>query len=152
METQADTVQTQGYRVPFVERTGMRTLEHERGYAKLLMPLEGNANHVNVMYLGAFCVLAEAAAANPGISILDTKRFFPIVKDIAVDFHRPATSDVTAEYRLSDAELDALLESLETNGRATYVAQVPMQDADGVVVATGTVTIKLLSHGWSGGG
>jgi len=35
METQADAVQTQGYRVPFVERTGMRTLEHERGYAKL---------------------------------------------------------------------------------------------------------------------
>ena len=89
------------YRVPFVERTQMQYLEMERGYAKLLMPLGPNANHVDVMYLGAYTVLAEAAAANPGISIIDAKNHFPIVKDIAIDFHRMAASDVTAEYRLS---------------------------------------------------
>lgn len=136
------------YRVPFVERTGMRRIEEGRGHSKLLMPLEGNANHVDVMYLGAFCVLAEAVAAGPGISILDTARYFPIIKDIAVDFHRMAASDVTGEYTLSDGQISGLLADLERKGSAGYTAEVPMHDADGALVATGRVTVKLLSHSW----
>ncbi|MFN2098821.1 PaaI family thioesterase [Altererythrobacter sp. MF3-039] len=138
------------YRVPFVENTGMQKLVEERGYSRLLMPLAPNANHVDVMYMGALCVLAEAAAAGPGISFLDTTKFFPIVKDIAVDFHRMAASDVTAEYRLSEEQIEGLLADLERKGSATYIAEVPMHDADGTLVATGKVTMKLLSHDWGG--
>lgn len=141
---------TAPYRVEFVERTGLDRLETGRGYARLRMPLAGNENHVDVMYLGAFTVLAEAAAAIPGISILDTERFFPIVKDIRVDFHRPAASDVFAAYRLEEGQIDALLADLERKGSATYLAEFPMHDAEGLHVATGRVTMKLLSHGWSG--
>jgi hypothetical protein len=140
------------YRVPMVERTGMRRLEEGRGHSKLLMPLEGNANHVDVMYLGAFCILAEAAAAGPGISVLDTARFFPIVKDIAVDFHRMAASDVTGEFTLTEEQIEGLLADLERKGSAGYLAEVSMRDAEGTLVATGRVTIKLLSHGWKGEG
>lgn len=136
------------YRVPFVERTGMQRIEERRGHSKLLMPLAPNANHVDVMYLGAFCVLAEAVAAGPGISILDTERYFPIIKDIAVDFHRMAASDVVGEYRLSEGEIADLLSDLERKGSAGYCAEVPMSDADGYLVATGKVTVKLLSHNW----
>ena len=137
------------YRVPFVERTQMQYLEMDRGYAKLLMPLGPNANHVDVMYLGAYTVLAEAAAANPGISIIDAKDHFPIVKDIAVDFHRMAASDVTAEYRLSEEQMEQIRADLKRKGSAGYLAEVPMFDADGIQVATGRVTIKLLSHNWT---
>lgn len=147
----ATTQEEPKYRVPFVERTEMQRLEEGRGHSKLLMPLGPNANHVSVMYLGAFCVLAEAVAAGPGISVLDTEKYFPIVKDIAVDFHRMAASDVTAEYTLSEEDIAGLLADLERKGSATYVAEVPMHDADGALVATGKVTIKLLSHGWSKG-
>lgn len=136
------------YRVEFVERTGMRRLEERRGFARLLMPLAGNENHVDVMYLGAYTVLAEAVAAVPGISVLDTARFFPIIKDIYVDFHKSAASDVTAEYGLSDEHIEQLLADLERKGSAGYVAEFPMHDADGTHVATGRVTVKLLSHGW----
>lgn len=136
------------YRVAFVERTGMRRLQERRGFAKLLMPLRGNENHVAVMYLGAYTVLAEAVAAVPGISVLDTARFFPIIKDIHVDFHRPAASDVTAEYGLTEEQIADLLADLERKGSAGYTAEFPMHDADGGHVATGRVTVKLLSHGW----
>lgn len=136
------------YRVEFVERTGMRRLEERRGYAKLLMPLAGNENHLDVMYLGAYTVLAEAVAAVPGISILDTLRFFPIIKDIFVDFHKSAASDVTAEFELSEPEIERLLADLERKGSAGYSASFPMLDADGTHVATGKVTVKLLSHNW----
>ena len=138
------------YRVPFVERTGMRRIEEGRGHSKLLMPLGGNANHVDVMYLGAFCVLAEAVAAGPGISILDTEKHFPIIKDIAVDFHRMAASDVTGEYTLSEEQIATLDADLTRKGSASYTAEVPMHDADGNLVATGRVTVKLLSHDWDG--
>ncbi|WP_435416948.1 DUF4442 domain-containing protein [Parerythrobacter aurantius] len=136
------------YRVEFVERTGMRRLEERRGFARLLMPLAGNENHVDVMYLGAYTVLAEAVAAVPGISILDTSRYFPIIKDIYVDFHRSAASDVTAEYGLTDQEIEGLLADLDRKGSAGYRAEFPMHDADGTHVATGRVTVKLLTLGW----
>lgn len=138
------------YRVEFVERTGLKRLEEGRGHARLLMPLAGNENHVDVLYMGAYTVLAEAVAAIPGISILDTKRFFPIIKDITVSFKKTAASDVTAEFRLDEPALQALLADLERKGSATYVAEFPMWDADGAEVATGRVTVKLLSHGWGG--
>lgn len=136
------------YRVEFVERTGLERLDVGRGHARLRMPLAGNENHIGVLYMGAYTVLAEATAALPGISILDPERFFPILKDIYVDFHRSAASDVTAEFRLDEAELEGLLADLERKGSATYLAEFPMHDAQGVHVATGRVTVKLLSHGW----
>jgi hypothetical protein len=138
------------YGVEFVKRTGIAPLKLGRGSAHLQMPLAGNENHVGVMYMGAYTVLAEACAAIPGFSILDTKRFFPILKDIAVSFHKAAASDVTAEFALDAAMIEALLADLERKGSATYVADIPMHDARGVKVATGTVTVKLLSRAWSG--
>ncbi len=136
------------YRVAFVERTGLQRLETGRGHARLLMPLTGNENHVGVLYMGGFTVLAEAVAAIPGISILDTARFYPILKDIAVAFHRPAASDVTAAFSLTEDAIQTLLADLDRKGSASYVAAFPMHDVEGVHVATGKVTVKLLSHDW----
>lgn len=137
------------YRVEFVERTGLELVDTGRGHARYRMPLAGNENHVGVLYMGAFTVLAEATAAIPGISILDTARFYPIIKDIAVAFHKMAASDVFAEFRLDEPALQALIADLERKGSATYLAEFPMHDAGGIHVATGKVTVKLLSHGWT---
>jgi hypothetical protein len=140
---------TMTYRVEFVERTGLQLLEGGRGTARYRMPLAGNENHVGVMYMGAFTVLAEATAAIPGISILDTARFYPIIKDISVAFHKMAATDVFAEFSLDEPALEGLLADLERKGSAGYLAEFPMLDANGVTVATGKVTVKLLSHGWT---
>ncbi|MBZ6379755.1 MULTISPECIES: PaaI family thioesterase [Pacificimonas] len=142
------TEQQPKYRVPFVERTGMRTLAAEGGRAKLLMPLAGNENHVGVLYMGAYTVLAEAVAATPGITLCDPDRHFPIIKDLYVDFKRPATSDVTADYALSDEQLAALGADLERKGSAGYVAEFPILDTDGTEVCGARVTVKLLSKNW----
>ncbi len=146
----AETTAAPKYRVAFVERTGLRRLDVGRGRARLVMPLAGNENHVGVLYLGAYTVLAEAAAALPGISILDTTRFFPIIKDIYVNFLRSAASDVSAEFALDEDALAALLADLERKGSATYVAEFPMHNTAGVAVAAARVTVKLLSHHWTG--
>lgn len=74
----------------------------------------------------------------------------PISRRRACDnaVRKPAASDVFAEFRLDEATLEALLADLERKGSATYVAEFPMNDAGGVHVATGKVTVKLLSHSW----
>ena len=146
MQTKVDAVQTEKYSVPFIERTGMRTAEQGAGHAKVLMPLAGNENHVGVMYMAAFTVAAEVAAVKPASSFLDKKRFFPIIRDIYVDFRKPATSDITAEYTLNEADITALQADLERKGSAGYIAELPLIDADGTTVASARVTIKLLSH------
>ncbi len=147
-ETQSQAAPKPKYRVAFVERTGLKAIAEGRGHANLLMPLAGNENHVGVLYMGAYTVLAEAVAALPGISLLDVERHFPILKEIYVDFHKPAASDVTAEYRLSEQVIETLLADLERKGSATYIAEFPMHDAEDTHVATGRVTVKLLTHGW----
>ena len=134
---QENTSEKPKYRVEFVERTGLKRLAQGRGHAHLLMPLAGNENHVGVLYMGAYTVLAEAVAALPGISLLDVERHFPILKDIYVDFHKSAASDVTAEYRLSEEAMADLLADLERKGSATYIAEFPMHDAGGIHVASG---------------
>ena len=146
MQTNADVIQTEKYTIPFIERTGMRTVEQGPGHVKVFMPISGNENHVGVMYMAAFTVAAEAAAATPASGFLDKKRFFPIIKDIFVDFRKPATSDVTAEYTLSEADIVELQADLERNGSAGYVAELSLVDTDDETVARAKVTIKLLSH------
>lgn len=144
----SDTEQSPKYTVAFVERTGLRRVAAGAERSELVMPLAGNENHVGVMYLGALTVLAEAVAATPGIALLDAARYFPIIKDIYVDFHRMASSDVSAEYGLPQDQQKALIADLERKGSAGYVAEFPMRDADGTAVATARVTVKLLSHNW----
>ena len=61
-----------------------------------------------------------------------------------------AASDVTGEYELTESHIAALEADLERKGSAGYTAEVPMHDAEGALVATGRVTVKLLSHDWSG--
>lgn len=148
MQTEADDAQTEKYVIPFIERTGMRTIEQRAGHAKVLMPLAGNENHVGVMYMAAFTVAAEAAAVKPASGFLDKKHFFPIIKDISVDFRKPATSDIAAEFTLSEADIDALQADLERKDSAGYIADLPLIDADCVTVAGAKATIKLLSHGF----
>ncbi len=49
---------------PFVERCGAKTLEVDRGYCKMMMPLAPNLNHVGIMYAGALYTIAELTSAS----------------------------------------------------------------------------------------
>ena len=89
---------------PFVERCGVKTLDVERGYCKMMMPLEPNLNHVGIMYAGALYTIAELPGGVIYLTSFDTKRFYPIVKDMAIRFRRPAPQDITVDITLSEAE------------------------------------------------
>ena len=132
--------------IAFMQRTGMQVVEARRGYGKVVMPLAGNENHIGAMYMGALSTLAEAGAATSVSTFVDFERYFPVITRIEIDFLKPALSDVSAEYGLTEEQIDALNAELEQAGRCTYVAELPLVDDRGQVSAQAKVTVKVLSH------
>ena len=120
----------------FVENTGIDLLEYGRGRAKLMMPLEGNVNHVGMMYAGALFTLAEIPGGTLFGSAFDTSRFYPIVGELSIRYRKPAMGDAFVVAEMSDSEIDQITSDLEEHGRAKYVLDLEITDADGQVLAT----------------
>lgn len=129
----------------FVENTGVDLLEYGRGMTKLMMPLEGNVNHVGMMYAGALFTLAEIPGGTLFGSAFDTTRFYPIVGELSIRYKKPAMGDAFVTARMSDDEIDQITATLEEKGRAKYVLELEITDADGDVLATTSGTYFGLS-------
>lgn len=132
---------------PFVSRCGVKVLELKRGYCKMLMPHEPNKNHVGTMYAGALFTLAELPGGVVYMTSFDTKRFYPIVKDMSIRFRRPATTDITVEVRISEEEIARIEAEAEANGKCDYEWDVELKDASGEVVALTKNTYQLRKIG-----
>jgi hypothetical protein len=146
MTIDTETIQGRINAIAFMRRSGVRVLEVRRGYGRAVMPLAGNENHINSMYIAAFSVLAEAGAVIPGSSFLDAEKYYPVVKKMDLDFLKPAFSDVFAAHELAGPQIEALEADLQAMGKAEYIADLSLVDEGGQVVAKAAVTVKLLSH------
>ncbi|MCK5886269.1 MAG: DUF4442 domain-containing protein, partial [Alcanivorax sp.] len=62
-------------------------------------------------------------------------RFYPIVKDMAIRFRRPATTDVTVEITVSEEEIARIESTIEEAGKCDFEWDVELKDANGEVVA-----------------
>ena len=133
--------------IPAVQRTGIEILELDVGFVKMSMPFEPNVNHVGMMYAGSLFTLAELPGGAIYATGFDTKRFYPIVKDMHLRFRRPARTDVTVEVRMSREEIDEIQARAEADGKADYSWECELKDADGVVVATSTNVYQLRKIG-----
>ena len=118
-----------------VARTGIEILELDRGYVKMKMPLEGNVNHVAMMYAGSLFTLAELPGGAIFATSFDARRFYPIVRDMSVRFRRPAKTDITVEVRLDEERAAAIAAEAEREGKADYEWQCELKDETGEIVA-----------------
>jgi acyl-coenzyme A thioesterase PaaI-like protein len=121
--------------VAILQASGLEVLELDRGYSRVRMPFAINSNHVDTFYAGSLFVLAEVTGAALYSGSFDSKHFYPIVKDMEIRFVRPASSDVTAEARLSDTEIAELQARVKRDGKADHHWECELRDANGVVVA-----------------
>lgn len=119
----------------FVTRCGVQVIEVRRGYCKMVMPLKGNVNHVGTMYAGALFTIAELPGGTVYLASFDTSKYYPIVKDMSIRFRRPATTDVTVEIYLDDAEISRIEATTEEVGKCDFEWNVDIKDAAGEVVA-----------------
>lgn len=132
---------------PFVERCQVKTLEVARGYCKMLMPYQPNINHIGTMYAGALFTLAELPGGVVYMTSFDTKRFYPIVKEMSIRYRRPAKTDITVEARMSEEEVERVQAEAEANGKADYAWDVELKDTSGEVVAIVQSTYQLRKIG-----
>ena len=118
-----------------IKRTGIRAVAARDRYAKMLMPLEGNVNHVGMMYAGSLFTLGEIAGGAIHTASVDLTRLYPIVKEVSIRYRRPAMTDVTVEVAMSEEEASRIQAEALENGKADYVLKLELEDADGEVVA-----------------
>ena len=105
------------------------------GYVKCLMPLEGNINHVGIMYAGSLFTLGEIIGGIMWGLMFDVENFYPIVKEINIRFTRPAATDVTLEVDFDKEASDRIQAEAQKEGKADYTLDLDLKDMRGETVA-----------------
>jgi thioesterase domain-containing protein len=119
----------------FVERIGLKALVLERGRVRLAVPLKGNVNHIGSMYAGALFTLAEIPGGALFLTSFDTDRFYPVVKEMTIRFIKPVTTEATVEILLDEAAISKIQADADAFGKAEYILEGQIRDADGRLVA-----------------
>lgn len=118
-----------------VRRTGIELVNIGHGSVKFKMPLEGNKNHVNMMYAGSLFSLAELPGGALFLAIVDPAKYYPVVGEVTIRYVKPAATDITVEVTLSGEDIDRILSDLETSGKCKYVLEQELKDENGDIVA-----------------
>ena len=119
-----------------LKRTGLKVLEMRDRYVKTLMPLEGNVNHVGIMYAGSLFTIGECmGGAIYGVAF-DYRRFFPIVKEVTIKFRRPVVTDVTLELEMDEKTADRIQQEAEDKGKADFTLDLDLKDTNGETVSS----------------
>ncbi|MEW6264539.1 MAG: YiiD C-terminal domain-containing protein [Thermodesulfobacteriota bacterium] len=118
-----------------IKRTGLKIIELRERYAKVMMPLAGNTNHLGMMYAGSLFTLGEFSGGIIHIVSFDFMKLVPVVKQVSIRFRRPALSDVTIEVSLAREEAVRLQEEALSKGKADFTLELEIKDAAGEVVS-----------------
>jgi thioesterase domain-containing protein len=121
--------------VPVVARSGVKVDAIRRGYVKMSAPLEGNENHIGIMYAGTLFTLAEAPGGVLFFSCFDAGRFVPIVREMNIRFLRKVATSAYIELSLSDEEIDRIRQEAEEKGKADFILESEVRDQNDEVVA-----------------
>ncbi|HWB67115.1 MAG TPA: YiiD C-terminal domain-containing protein [Mycobacteriales bacterium] len=132
--------------IPLAHGMGIRLVESSRGHAEAEIPMAGNGNHVGTMYAGALFTVAELLGGAIAISTFDTSVYYPIVKDLAITFRRPAMTTVRARATLPADTIDDVINRADEAGKADFVLEAELTDDAGVVVATTRGTYQIRRH------
>jgi len=118
-----------------IRRTGIQVIEMRERYAKVLMPLKGNVNHVGMMYAGSLFTVGEISGGIIHGASFDCSRFFPIVTEVTIRFRRPAWTDVTLEVELTREESEKIQREANDKGKANFAMDLEIKDTSGETVA-----------------
>jgi acyl-coenzyme A thioesterase PaaI-like protein len=131
-----------GLSIPFATRNGFKVIDFRPGYVKAFIPLKINSNHFNAMYAGALFTVAELPGGIISVFSFD-ERFFPILKDLRIEFLKMAKTDVTVEFELPAAELKRIEQEATMQGKCDFILQGEIKNTDGDVVAKSFANYQL---------
>jgi acyl-coenzyme A thioesterase PaaI-like protein len=119
----------------FVERAGVKAIVMEPRRIKLLLPMEGNTNHIGSIYAGALFTVAELPGGALFLTTFDVARFYPVLKAMHIRFRRPAFTDVTVAVALTEEEARRIAEEAERQGKSEFTLNADVRDTNDDVVA-----------------
>jgi acyl-coenzyme A thioesterase PaaI-like protein len=127
--------------IPFNRHLDLEVVEVGPGRGVVKLPDSAQLhNHVGSQHAGALFSAGEAASGGAflGSFAEHLGSLTPLAKSASIDYRKIARGPVTATGKL-DADVDALLASIDSDGRVEFPIEVEMTDGDGNVVATMTV-------------
>lgn len=133
--------------IPMAHKIGLRVVEARPGHAAVTVPVEGNGNHFGVVYAGAQFVAAEILGGIIGLTTFDRAKYFPLVKSVDIKFVSMARSEIRAEATLDDETIADVEAEAAQRGKADFILEAVVNDADGQTVATTRGLYQLRAHG-----
>jgi acyl-coenzyme A thioesterase PaaI-like protein len=127
--------------IPFNRFLGLVVEEVAPGRGVVTLPDDPSLhNHVGSQHAGALFSAGEAASGGAflGAFAEHLGSLTPLAKSASIEYRKIARGPITAVGSLS-GDVDALLASIESDGRVEFPVDVEMSDAEGTVVATMTV-------------
>ena len=127
--------------IPFNRHLGLVVEEVAPGHGVVTLPeAEELHNHVGSQHAGALFTAGEAASGGAflGTFAEHLGTLTPLAKSASIDYRKIARGPIKAVGTL-DADVAALMASIEADGRVEFPIAVEMTDGDGNVVATMTV-------------
>ncbi len=135
------------HKVAFIERIGLKALEIKPRYVKLTLPLKGNENHLQTMiYAGGLFTLAEMPGGVLFMATFDSKKYYPIVKEMTIKFLLPAETDVFIEMSMTEEKVEQIQTEAEKNGKADYIIEGEIKNTSGQVVAVSKGTYQMRAY------
>jgi len=122
--------------IPIAHKMGVKVVEARPGFAATTVPAEGNGNHFGVIYAGVLFTVAEVLGGLIPLITFDTAKYFPLVKNLDIQFVAMAKSDVRAEASLDDETVARIEAEAAERGKADFTQEAVVTDADGQTVAT----------------
>ncbi|HZZ46611.1 MAG TPA: PaaI family thioesterase [Pseudonocardia sp.] len=138
--------------VPRIPDLGIETLELRRGYVRARASLATNGNHLGSMYAGTLFGMAEMLGGALAWPEFDFSVYLPTVKDLTINYRRPALSDITATAGLETQILDRMRREAAETGRTQYEVDAVLTDGSGDVVARTRGTYLVIALTPPGGG
>lgn len=133
--------------LPVAYEMGVRIIELSRGRVASEVPMDGNGNHFGVMYAGVLFTVAEVLGGAIALPTFDVAEFYPLVKDLQINFRRPAKTTVTARASLDDETIEKVTAEAAEKGKADFVLDAELTDESGELVATTHGLYQLRKHG-----
>jgi thioesterase domain-containing protein len=122
--------------IPIAHKMGLKVVEARPGFAATTVPAEGNGNHFGVIYAGVLFTVAEILGGIIPLITFDTAKYFPLVKNLDIQFVAMAKSDVRAQASLDDETIARVEAEAAERGKADFTLEAVVTDADGQTVAT----------------
>jgi thioesterase domain-containing protein len=122
--------------IPIAHKMGVKVVEARPGFAATTVPAEGNGNHFGVIYAGVLFTVAEVLGGIIPLITFDTAKYFPLVKNLEIQFVAMAKSDVRAEASLDDETIARVEAEAAERGKADFTLEAAVTDTDGQTVAT----------------